>query len=68
MKVICAACDCIHNGKNNKCDAKSIVLSDEYVMTVWQGRQHYHKCKMYQIDPEMKKLYEMLEIMDKGEA
>lgn len=46
--VYCAAMDCKFNGDDGKCHAKSIVLSANSIMTVWEGRQQFNKCKTYE--------------------
>lgn len=47
-KIFCAAMDCEFNGDDGKCHAKEIALSDHSIMTLWEGRQRYRKCKTYQ--------------------
>lgn len=47
-KIFCAAIDCEFNGYDGKCHAKEIALSDHSIMTLWEGRQQYQKCKTYQ--------------------
>jgi hypothetical protein len=47
-KVFCAAMDCEFNGDDGKCHAKDVGLSDHSIMTLWEGRQRYQKCKTYQ--------------------
>ena len=47
-KIFCAAMDCEFNGDDGKCHAKEVALSDHSIMTLWEGRQRYQKCKTYQ--------------------
>lgn len=47
-KIFCAAIDCEFNGDDGKCHAKEIALSDHSIMTLWEGRQRFQKCKTYQ--------------------
>lgn len=47
-KVYCAAMDCEFNGYDGKCHAKEVAMSDHSIMTLWEGRQRYQKCKTYQ--------------------
>ena len=47
-KIFCAAMDCEFNGDDGKCHAKEVALSDHSIMTRWEGRQRYQKCKTYQ--------------------
>ena len=51
-KVYCGAMDCEFNGDNGVCHAKKIALSDSSVVTAWEGRQRYQKCKSYQKSQE----------------
>lgn len=46
-KVVCAVVDCVHNGDDYVCNLKAIHLSDNYIMTKWNGREHYQKCREY---------------------
>lgn len=47
-KIFCAAMDCEFNGDDGKCHAKEVALSDHSIMTLWEGRQRFQKCKTYQ--------------------
>lgn len=44
-KVYCADDGCMYND-DNLCRAKKINLAWHSVVTVWDGRQEFHKCKM----------------------
>lgn len=57
-KLICAAVDCKHIGKNWQCTAKKVVMSEGYVMTVYEGRQHIWHCKQYEMDEEIQRMEE----------
>lgn len=59
-KVICAAYDCIWNDVNNQCRAKKINLSDNYIMTVHEGRQHFNKCRNYEMSDEAKRTAKLM--------
>ena len=52
-KVICAAVDCKYNDDKNCCTAKEICMSDHYIMTVWEGRQHFHRCEQYEMSDDL---------------
>ena len=62
MSVYCAAVECKYNGNSNKCTAKKISLSSHSVMTLWEGRQDFWKCKNYEVSDEyvalIKQFYE----------
>ena len=51
-KVYCAAMDCEYNSDKGICTAKKIELSANSVMTVWDGRQEFNKCKTFQKSQE----------------
>lgn len=57
-KIHCAAVDCKYNSKNNTCTAKEIYMSDHSIMTMHDGRQHFWRCKQYEMDEEAKKFLE----------
>ena len=52
-KIFCAAIDCEYYRSDGRCTAKSVCLSDHSVMTVWEGRQRFQRCKTYQKSKEM---------------
>lgn len=56
--VYCAAMDCKFNGDDGKCHAKSIALSANSIMTVWEGRQQFNKCKTYEESDRFKEIKE----------
>lgn len=64
-KVYCAAMDCEFNGDDGKCHAKSIALSANSVMTVWEGRQEFNKRKTYQESQASKDIKAVLEEYEK---
>lgn len=47
-KIYCAAMDCEFCNEKGVCTAKSIALSAASVMTVYDGRQEFNKCKTFQ--------------------
>ena len=55
MIVVCPCIECKHND-NNQCKADKIVMSNHRVSTVWEGRQNYWKCKMYELSELAKQL------------
>lgn len=57
-KVYCGAVDCKWNDVKNQCRAKEIHLEDNYIMTVYDGRQHFNRCKDYEMSEQSKRLYE----------
>lgn len=61
MSIYCAAVECKYNGNRNRCTAKKVTLSSHSVMTVWQGRQEYLKCKSFELSEESKRIQELLE-------
>lgn len=56
-KIKCASCECKWNNDNYMCSYKgTILMNDCDIMTVNDGRQHFHKCKMYEKNEEYKEL------------
>ena len=67
MKVVCACSDCKYqNDTDNYCHADKIILSSHSVMTVYHGRQDFHRCKMYKMSEESKRLYDELKEFMEG--
>lgn len=64
-KIICAAEDCKYNSDKNTCTAKNINLKWTSCMTLWDGRQEFWKCKMYEMTEESRRLKEKLEKIQK---
>ena len=60
-KIYCAAIDCEYNNSKNVCTAKDVSLSDHYVMTVWEGRQRFNRCKAYKESSFSREIREKLE-------
>lgn len=46
--VYCSAMDCEFNGNDGKCTAKTVALSYHNIMTAFDGRQVFAKCKTWQ--------------------
>ena len=62
-KIICAACDCKWNDVNNRCRAKEVHLEDNYIMTIYDGRQHFNRCQNYETSETMKSIMKEFERM-----
>ena len=67
MSVYCAALDCKYHSVTNRCTAKKIILSSHSVMTVWNGRQEFLKCKQYEMSEESKAFLTALRMAEEGE-
>lgn len=66
-KIACAAVDCEYNNDKNECTAAKVELSDHYIMTLWEGRQHFNRCKTYKESRQSSEFRKMLEQMkEKG--
>lgn len=52
-QITCAAIDCRHNGNKNKCLLNKVILSEAYYHTVYEGLQHFWRCKQYEKSDEM---------------
>lgn len=63
-KIKCASWGCKWNNDKGMCSYKGTVLmNDCSVMTVYDGRQHFHKCKMYEESEEYQELKRKLDII-----
>lgn len=51
-KIYCSAVDCEYVSKRGYCVLKHIDLSDHSVMTVWEGRQRFQRCRAWQKSKE----------------
>lgn len=52
-KIKCASSECKWNNDNNMCSFKgTILMNDHSVMTMHDGRKHFHYCKMYEKSAE----------------
>ena len=68
MSVYCAALECKYHSGTNRCTAKKITLSSHSVMTVWNGRQEFLKCKQYEMSEEYKAALAVLRMAEEGET
>lgn len=59
-KIYCAATDCEFNGDKGICTAKKVALSWSSIMTLWDGRQQFNKCKTYQKSMDAIKIENMV--------
>ena len=56
-RIKCASCECKWNNDKSMCTYKGVVLmNDCSVMTVHDGRQHFHKCKMFEESEDYQEL------------
>ena len=58
--LICAADDCLYNDKH-RCISKRVNLSDHSVITVHEGRQHFWRCRNYEMSERAKQVEEQME-------
>ena len=47
-KIYCADMECIFNNDKGVCTAKKVALSWHSVVTLWEGRQEFNRCKTRQ--------------------
>lgn len=59
-KVICASEDCEYCSADHICTQKELKLADCYYQTVYEGRQHFWKCKQYKKSAQAQHIEEML--------
>lgn len=64
--VRCASSDCKYNGARSACHAKNLSLSDCSVVTLSNGREHFWRCKQYEMSEEARRIKEEFEKMGLG--
>lgn len=62
-KIHCAKIECKYNSDRNVCTAKSIELSDHDVLTHWEGRQNFQRCKQFELSDEAKEINKALKAL-----
>ena len=56
-RIKCCSMDCKYNNPTCYCTYKGVIkLSDCYIATKHDGRQHFHKCKMYEMDESVEQM------------
>ena len=65
--LTCGALDCKHNGNKCRCDLNKVTMNEAYYHTVYEGLQHFWRCKQYEKSDEAKALEEQLKRFMKGE-
>lgn len=63
-KIICARLECKHN-KDTICKARCVEMSDHFILTVWEGRQEFLKCKTYEMSETAKAFRRAIEEVKK---
>ena len=62
-KVVCATLECKWND-DGVCELKKIELQWNSVVTLWDGRQEFNRCKMYEESDDAKRIREKWEKMN----
>lgn len=60
-KIYCAASDCKFCNEKGVCTEKSVCLSWHSVMTKYERRQEYNRCKSYEMSDEAREITERLQ-------
>ena len=47
-KIYCAVDDCEFRNDKGRCTSNTVCLSDNSVMTAWDGRKRFNRCLTYQ--------------------
>ena len=55
-KIYCADVGCSYNNDKGICTAKKVALSWHSVMTLWEGRQEFQRCKTRETSMEYRAL------------
>ena len=65
MKVYCASQECKYNDRN-RCTAVTISLSWHSVLTIFEGRQEFLKCKQFKMSERYKQIEEKFAEMEQN--
>ena len=60
-KIYCEASDCKFCNEKGVCTEKSIALSWHSVMTKWDGRQEFNRCKSYEMSDKAREYQELIQ-------
>ena len=60
-KIYCADVGCAFNNDEGVCTAKKVSLSWHSVMTAWEGRQEFKRCKTRETSNEYRDLGKRME-------
>ena len=60
-KIYCADVGCRFNNDNGVCTARKVALSWHSVMTVWDGRQEFQRCKTREKCQKMREMEKKME-------
>lgn len=59
-RIKCASIECKWNNDTNMCTygrtGHTLLMSNHYVTTVHDGRQHFHRCKAFELSDRAKEL------------
>lgn len=67
-KIYCADVECLFNNDKCVCTAKEVALSWHSVVTVWEGRQEFHRCKMRETRKERREPEKLMEVFINGQT
>lgn len=67
MSVYCAAVECKYHSDTNRCTAKQITLSSHSIMTLWDGRREFLKCKQYEMSEDYKAVLAVIRMAEEDE-
>ena len=60
-KIYCADTGCTFNNDKGVCTAKKVALSWHSVVTVWEGRQEFQRCKTRETSAKQRALEKRME-------
>ena len=66
-KVYCADTTCAYNNDKGVCTAKKVALSRHSVVTVWEGRQEFQRCKTRETSAKYRGLEKRMEVFLNGQ-
>ena len=62
-RIKCSTVECKYNSPTCYCTYKgTLLMGDSFIMTKHEGRQHFHRCKMFEVDESIEQMQK--EIID----
>lgn len=67
-KIFCSDSSCKFINDQGRCTAKTVTIGWSSVMTVYEGRQDFHRCKTYEESEKAKEIKAFLDKVQRREG